>query len=132
MAPSTPPPEGGIAILNQQGLILSFFVFSCVLMVCAVYLGDRRSSAPGFQARGRRGRSRAKGSGSSSLSETTPLLSPESTLVGSVYEHPDNKPWTTIISCEVAPSEEGDAPSSSQLEARQEGRGSPEEPSSTV
>jgi len=116
MAPSTPPPEGDIAILNQQGLILSFFVLSCILMVFAVYLGDRRSSAPGFQPRGRRGRRRANGSSSSSLSETTPLLSPESTLVGSVYEHPDNKPWTTVMSCEIAPSEEGDDPSQSQLE----------------
>ncbi len=116
MAPSTPPPEGSIAILNQQGLILSFFVFSCLLMVFAVYVGDRRSSAPGFQPRGRRGRNRAKGSSSSSLSETTPLLSPEATLVGSVYEHPDNKPWTTVCSCEVLPSEDGDDASQSQLE----------------
>jgi hypothetical protein len=74
MAPAQPPPQGDLPILEQEeGIMIIFFVF-CLAMVCAVYWGERRPLGED-----------SKGKGIES-EETTPLLSPESTLLGSDAE----------------------------------------------
>jgi hypothetical protein len=91
---------GDLPIMQQQGGILVMLLFSCIVLLGLVFLGDRRGARPGTpppsvtrRSRGNdsdTGSSRFKGKGIEA-SETTPLLSPESTVVGSESESSSTK-----------------------------------------
>jgi len=101
MAPAELPPGNEIPILVQQNAILFFFAAVCLLLLAVVYLGDLKSRSP-IQSRQSEPRPSRLGGGSSEAftgfrspngkrkaaepSEMTPLLSSESTLVGSESE----------------------------------------------
>ncbi|KAK4040018.1 hypothetical protein C8A01DRAFT_35985 [Parachaetomium inaequale] len=99
MAP-TRPPMGRLPIMKQQGGILIILLFSCIVLLGLVFLGDRRAARPGLPPPSPSRRSRGMDSDTGSPrfkgkgiepSETTPLLSPEPTVVGSESESSSTK-----------------------------------------
>ncbi|KAK4122138.1 hypothetical protein N657DRAFT_492150 [Parathielavia appendiculata] len=73
MAPTQSPPQGDvqIPILEQQECIMIAFLIFCLAMICAVYWGERRPV--GENTNGKDVQS----------AQTTLLLSPDSTILGS-------------------------------------------------
>ncbi|KAH6641242.1 hypothetical protein F5144DRAFT_125959 [Chaetomium tenue] len=98
-APAQTPPAGDVLIMKQQKAIMIFFLIACVLIIGFVILGSRQPASPPSTPQSGPEHGDGVKAKEDEPTETTSLLSSESSLTDSEYGSSDSSSsWGSKVS----------------------------------